>query len=78
MNRTYNLTKAMIGILFQIYERERSGEDPFGHELKYISGLYRRGLIDVRLWGTEKRKYYMAFFLTDAGKKTLEHLNKNY
>ena len=56
----------------EMHEKEMLGQDPFGQEAKYIAGLYRRGLVNVKPWVTEKGKYYMGFFLTDAGKEYLE------
>jgi hypothetical protein len=68
----------MIETLMEIHERQSMGVDPFGQEVKYIAGLFRRGLVDVKPWTTEKGKYYMGFFLTDAGKEYLEKLKKEH
>lgn len=74
MKAITRLTAKMIETLMEIHEREILGQEPFGQEAKYIAGLYRRGLVNVKPYITGKGKYYMGFFLTDDGKEYLKTL----
>ena len=70
------LTNKMLETLMDMHEREILGQEPFGQEAKYIAGLYRRGMVNVKPCTTPKGKHYMGFFLTDTGKEYLEKTQK--
>ena len=67
-----SLTPYMVNTLTEIYRREILQQDLCGQETRYIAGLYRRGLIDMRVCNSKSGKPYMGFFATPAGKEYLE------
>lgn len=66
------LTPFMVNTLMEIHEREILGQDLCGQETKYIAGLYRRGLIALKLCTNKSGKPYMGFCVTDAGREFLD------
>ena len=68
------LTPGMIDSLMEIHERELLGQEMSCTEVKHIKGLYLRGLIRMKLFKNKKGKYYMGFYVTDAGRAYLERI----
>lgn len=72
-----SLSPGMLDTLMEIHEREILGQDLCGQETRNIAGLFRRGLIDMKLCPTKGGKPFMGFFITEAGKAYLEKHDPN-
>lgn len=66
------LSPGMFDTLMEIHEREILGQDLCGQETRHIAGLYRRGMIDMKLCTNKDGKPYMGFFATNTGREYLQ------
>jgi hypothetical protein len=66
------LSPGMLDTLMEIHEREILGQDLCGQETRHIAGLYRRGMIDMKLCTYKDGKPYMGFIVTNTGREYLQ------